>query len=222
MSGARNSLLVTLVATASVVTLALGWFGWRNLEQESALDRQRARERLESGADAMAAGIRGKLAESGERLSGWISSPASPAPSADGAGVFTAGAGKGRDGARRLPSVTGRACLRHAWREPRDRALVFPIAHPMAGRVLRTPCVTSYSERGGRVTRTYTGTYTKIPSGYMGQLVDWPEVVTEGKTLEECREMLSDALREMIAAYRQQQKELPAGRALLEQIPVEV
>ena len=72
------------------------------------------------------------------------------------------------------------------------------------------------------MTRTYTGAYTKIPSGYMGQLVDWPEVVTEGKTLEECREMLADALREMIAAYRQQQKELPAGRALLEQIPVEV
>jgi predicted RNase H-like HicB family nuclease len=70
--------------------------------------------------------------------------------------------------------------------------------------------------------RTYTGTYTKIPSGYMGQLVDWPDVVTEGKTLEECREMLADALREMIAAYRQQQKELPASGALLEQIPVEV
>jgi predicted RNase H-like HicB family nuclease len=49
----------------------------------------------------------------------------------------------------------------------------------------------------------------------MGQLVDWPEVVTEGKTLEECRAMLADALREMIAAYRQQQKELPAARALL-------
>ncbi|MBI3681511.1 MAG: type II toxin-antitoxin system HicB family antitoxin [Acidobacteria bacterium] len=70
--------------------------------------------------------------------------------------------------------------------------------------------------------RTYTGTYTKIPSGYMGQLVDWPEVVTEGKTLEQCREMLQDALREMIVAYRQQGKELPVGRALLEQIPVEV
>ena len=24
--------------------------------------------------------------------------------------------------------------------------------------------------------------YTKIKSGYMGQLVEWPEVVTEGKT----------------------------------------
>lgn len=34
--------------------------------------------------------------------------------------------------------------------------------------------------------------------------------------------MLADALREMIALYRQQQKEIPAGGALLEQIPVEV
>ena len=32
---------------------------------------------------------------------------------------------------------------------------------------------------------TYTAKYTKIDSGYMGQLVDWPEVVTEGETLEE-------------------------------------
>jgi predicted RNase H-like HicB family nuclease len=69
---------------------------------------------------------------------------------------------------------------------------------------------------------TYTAKYTRISSGYMGQLVEWPEVITEGETLEECREMLQDALREMIIAYQQQNKEIPAGRALLEQIPVEV
>ncbi len=45
--------------------------------------------------------------------------------------------------------------------------------------------------------RSYTAKYTKISSGYMGQLVEWPEVVTEGKTIEECREMLRDALQEM-------------------------
>ncbi len=68
----------------------------------------------------------------------------------------------------------------------------------------------------------YTAKYTKISSGYMGQLIEWPEVITEGKTLEECREMLKDALRQMILAYRQQNKEIPIGQALLEQIPVEV
>lgn len=69
---------------------------------------------------------------------------------------------------------------------------------------------------------SYTAKYTRTSSGYMGQLVEWPEVVTEGKTLEECREMLKDALREMILAYRQQGKEIPIGQGLLEQIPIEV
>ena len=68
----------------------------------------------------------------------------------------------------------------------------------------------------------YTAKYTKIGSGYMGQLVEWPEVITEGRTLEECREMLKDASHEMILAYRQQNKEIPLGQALLEQIPVEI
>lgn len=69
---------------------------------------------------------------------------------------------------------------------------------------------------------TYTAKYAKISSGYMGQLVEWPEVITEGSTLEQCREMLRDALQEMIIAYRQQDKEIPVGRALLEQMPVEI
>jgi len=68
----------------------------------------------------------------------------------------------------------------------------------------------------------YTAKYTKIGSGYMGQLVEWPEIITEGRTLEECREMLKDALHEMILAYRQQNKEIPVGQAVLEQIPVEI
>jgi len=69
---------------------------------------------------------------------------------------------------------------------------------------------------------TYTAKYTKINSGYMGQLIEWQEVITEGETLEECRIMLQDALKEMIIAYRQQNKEIPTGSSLLEQIPVEV
>ena len=56
---------------------------------------------------------------------------------------------------------------------------------------------------------TYIAKYTRISSGYMGQLVEWPEVITEGRTLEECREMLQDALHEMIMAYRQQNKGIP-------------
>ena len=69
---------------------------------------------------------------------------------------------------------------------------------------------------------TYTAKYTKIETGYMGQVVEWPEVITEGATLEECRDALRDALQEMAAAYRQQDKEIPVGKALLEQMPVEI
>jgi predicted RNase H-like HicB family nuclease len=68
----------------------------------------------------------------------------------------------------------------------------------------------------------YIAKYTKISSGYMGQLVDWPEVITEGRTLPECRKLLHDALQEMILAYRQKEKEIPLGGALLEPIPAEV
>ncbi len=69
--------------------------------------------------------------------------------------------------------------------------------------------------------RSYTAKYSKIDSGYIGQLVEWPEVVTESKNIEECREMLRDALREMIEAYKQQGREIPLGGELLEQVLIE-
>ncbi|MBI9083488.1 MAG: type II toxin-antitoxin system HicB family antitoxin [Desulfobacterales bacterium] len=68
----------------------------------------------------------------------------------------------------------------------------------------------------------FTAKYTKIDSGYMGQLVEWPEVVTEGRDIEECRAMLRDALNEMVIAYKQIGKEIPLGNALIEQLPIEV
>jgi predicted RNase H-like HicB family nuclease len=70
--------------------------------------------------------------------------------------------------------------------------------------------------------QSYTARYTKIPRGYMGQLIEWPEVVTEGADLEDCRAMLRDALSEMVEAYRLLDKEIPGGNALLEQVPVEL
>jgi predicted RNase H-like HicB family nuclease len=59
--------------------------------------------------------------------------------------------------------------------------------------------------------KTYTAKYTRIASGYMGQVVEWPEVITEGKSLEDCRQLLQDAVQEMIVAYRQLLKEIPGG-----------
>ena len=57
--------------------------------------------------------------------------------------------------------------------------------------------------------KRYTARFSRISTGYLGQLVDWPEVVTEGKDMEECREFLKDALNEMVAAYRQMGKTPP-------------
>jgi len=56
---------------------------------------------------------------------------------------------------------------------------------------------------------SYTAKYSKIDSAYLGQLVEWPEVLTEGKDLEDCRAMLRDALSEMVLAYTQLGKEIP-------------
>ena len=75
---------------------------------------------------------------------------------------------------------------------------------------------------GVAMVRNYTAKYTAIDSGYMGQLVEWPEVITEGETIEECRELLKDALHEMMLAYKQQNKEIPPAGGLLEQLPVEM
>ena len=63
--------------------------------------------------------------------------------------------------------------------------------------------------------------YTRIPSAYMGKLVEWPEAATEGKTLEECRVTLRDALQEMIAAYGEMGRAIPSETDLLESLVVE-
>ncbi len=72
------------------------------------------------------------------------------------------------------------------------------------------------------MSKNYTAKYTKIQTGYMGQLIEWPEIVTEGSTLEDCRESLKDALHEMILAYKQLGHELPAGSSLFEPVTVEI
>jgi len=69
---------------------------------------------------------------------------------------------------------------------------------------------------------SYTAKYTRLAKGYMGQLVEWPEVVTEGADLEECRTMLRDALREMVLAYRDVDKEIPSSDILIEPLSVEI
>jgi predicted RNase H-like HicB family nuclease len=66
-----------------------------------------------------------------------------------------------------------------------------------------------------------TAKYLKINSGYMGQIIEWPEVITEAETIEECRIMLKDALTEMIKAHQFQGIDLPISNALFESLSVE-
>ena len=68
----------------------------------------------------------------------------------------------------------------------------------------------------------YTAKYTKLKDGYMGQLIEWPEVITEGRDIEECRFMLRDALNEMVLAYKEMEKEIPNVNYLIEQMHVEI
>ncbi|MBQ9526914.1 MAG: type II toxin-antitoxin system HicB family antitoxin [Fretibacterium sp.] len=62
----------------------------------------------------------------------------------------------------------------------------------------------------------FTACYTKIEAGYMGQLLEWPEVITEGATLDECRKMLIDAAQEMADVYCDDGLTVPQPSILLE------
>jgi predicted RNase H-like HicB family nuclease len=54
----------------------------------------------------------------------------------------------------------------------------------------------------------------------MGQLLEWPEVVSEGATLEECRVMVEDAALEMLHVYEEDGLPVPQGHAILETIAI--
>ena len=70
---------------------------------------------------------------------------------------------------------------------------------------------------------TLTAVFTPDENGWtMAQLAEWPAVVTCGRTVEEAREMLLDAAREMIASYRDQGREPPIGGGHVEQITIDV
>ncbi|GHS97998.1 hypothetical protein AGMMS50276_19020 [Synergistales bacterium] len=71
------------------------------------------------------------------------------------------------------------------------------------------------------MTTSYTVCYTRTESGYMGQLLEWPEVISEGSTIEECRLMIEDAAFEMTQVYKEDGIPIPQGHTLFETIIVE-
>ena len=70
---------------------------------------------------------------------------------------------------------------------------------------------------------TLTAVFTPDENGWvMAQLAEWPAVVTCGRTVEEAREMLLDAAQEMIASYRDEDREPPVGAGHAEPITIDL
>jgi signal transduction histidine kinase len=79
-----KSLLLILVLLSLVSVSAVAWFGIKLLEQDRMVQAQRRQERLEQAADRMVGALRGMLAETGERLSAWLTTPPPPGKPDDG------------------------------------------------------------------------------------------------------------------------------------------
>ena len=55
----------------------------------------------------------------------------------------------------------------------------------------------------------YTARFVKRGSGYVGQIVEWPAVVTHGPSLDDCRSLLHSTLNKMVHAYRCDGRDIP-------------
>lgn len=73
-------LLVLFVGITLVLAAALGWLGWRLLQQDRALETERVRERLESAANAVAAALELRLSNTEATLSRLASVPRAELP----------------------------------------------------------------------------------------------------------------------------------------------
>ncbi len=70
---------------------------------------------------------------------------------------------------------------------------------------------------------TLTAVFTPDEDGWtMAQLAEWPAVVTCGRTVEEARELLLDAAREMVASYRDEGRQPPIGGGHVEPITIDL
>jgi predicted RNase H-like HicB family nuclease len=67
----------------------------------------------------------------------------------------------------------------------------------------------------------FVAVYEKVSRGYMGRVLGFPGVISEGKTLDECRESLNDALHEMLLAYADEGETIPGCGLIFEPLLVE-
>jgi len=110
----RHLLLILLLLTVASVS-ALFWSGWKLTEQESAVEAQQHRQRLEQAADRIAALLRASLAETGDRLAAIAGAPAQVATKAE-------------PGAAVLLVITEKSLTAY----PPGRLLYAPVADPAA------------------------------------------------------------------------------------------
>lgn len=70
----------------------------------------------------------------------------------------------------------------------------------------------------------FTACYRKLEEGfgYMGQLLEWPNVLTSGKDIEECKELLLEVAGEMADIYREDGQKIPHPLLIVEPIDVPV
>ena len=69
-------LLVLFILTTFVPAASLAWLGWRMVEQDRLLERQRVRERRDQAADLAAAALQRVLAEAEEKLTAFSAASA--------------------------------------------------------------------------------------------------------------------------------------------------
>ena len=70
----------------------------------------------------------------------------------------------------------------------------------------------------------FTACYTKLEEGYgyMGQLLEWPNVITDGESLEDCRDSLIEVAAEMADIYEEDGLEIPDVSLTVETIDITV
>ena len=75
MGDRPHRLIAGLLVTSAVVTVALGWAGWKLVDAERELGRRHLEEQASATANAMAVAIRERIASAGERLQARLTAP---------------------------------------------------------------------------------------------------------------------------------------------------
>lgn len=68
----------------------------------------------------------------------------------------------------------------------------------------------------------FTACYRKLEHGYMGKLLEWPGVITEGDDLDDCRDCLIEAAKEMALVYYEDGREIPHQSIIVKPIDITV